>query len=92
MFPKCFEVTKNPVICICNDRSDQQVRQLASHCLDLRFRRPENSSVAKRVKKIMESEGKKVRMRMFSSPLGWCDKLSIDDDSIIIYNIIYIHT
>lgn len=76
------------MICICNDRSDQQVRQLASHCLDLRFRRPENSSVAKRVKKIMESEGKKVRMRMvFSSPLGWCHKLSIDDYSIIIYII-----
>ena len=82
MFPNCvFEVTKNPVICICNDRSDQQVRQLASHCLDLRFRRPENSSVAKRVKKIMESEGKKVRIR------GWFFHLLFGMVSQIKYSI-----
>lgn len=67
-----IQVTKNPVICICNDRSDQQVRQLANHCLDLRFRRPENSSVAKRIKKIMESEGKKVEIAAVEAIVEAC--------------------
>ena len=29
---KLIQQTKSPVICICNDRSDASVRQLASHC------------------------------------------------------------
>merc|ERR1719160_1075000 len=49
--------TRNPIICICNDRQDPGVRDLASHCLDLKFKRPENLAVAKRIKAILEGEG-----------------------------------
>ncbi len=67
-----IQVTKNPVICICNDRSDQQVRQLANHCLDLRFRRPENATVAKRIKRIMEAENKKVEIAAVEAIVEAC--------------------
>merc|ERR1712232_1072214 len=57
-----IKATKNPIICICNDRGDKQVRDLAQHCYDMKYRRPDNTAVAKRVKNILESEGKKVDM------------------------------
>mmetsp|Transcript_26481 Transcript_26481/g.61764 ORF Transcript_26481/g.61764 Transcript_26481/m.61764 type:complete len:633 (+) Transcript_26481:51-1949(+) len=50
-----IKVTKNPIICICNDRQDLHVRNLAQHCLDIRFKRPEAAVVAKRVKAILQS-------------------------------------
>jgi replication factor C subunit 1 len=54
-----IKTTKNPIICICNDRSDRAVKDLAQVCLDIRFQRPENAIVAKRMKAILEGEGKK---------------------------------
>lgn len=29
--------THIPIICICNDRNNQKIRNLANHCFDLRF-------------------------------------------------------
>merc|ERR1719199_1808052 len=55
-----IKTTKNPIICICNDRGDRAVRELAQHCLDIKFKRPENTVVAKRMKAILEGEGKRV--------------------------------
>jgi len=69
---KLIQATKNPVICICNDRSDAQVRQLATHCYDLRFRRPENVAVAKRIKSIVQSEGRKVEMATVEAIVEAC--------------------
>lgn len=51
--------TKSPIICICNDRQDQAVRSLAGVCYDVRFKKPENVAVAKRMKAIIEGEGKR---------------------------------
>lgn len=31
--------SKVPIICICNDRANPKVRNLANYCLDLRYRR-----------------------------------------------------
>lgn len=31
--------TKIPIICICNDRNNQKIRNLANYCFDLRFQR-----------------------------------------------------
>eukprot|EP00933_Yihiella_yeosuensis_P070276 TRINITY_DN7801_c0_g1_i2.p1 TRINITY_DN7801_c0_g1~~TRINITY_DN7801_c0_g1_i2.p1 ORF type:complete len:641 (-),score=143.03 TRINITY_DN7801_c0_g1_i2:139-2025(-) len=67
-----IKTTKNPVICICNDRNDQNVRNLASHCLDLRFKRPDNIVVAKRIKGIMESQGKRVDLGAVESIVEGC--------------------
>ncbi|KAJ1654436.1 DNA replication factor C complex subunit Rfc1 [Dispira simplex] len=49
--------SKVPIVCICNDRSSQKVRNLANYCLQLTFRRPDASTIANRVKKIAEQEG-----------------------------------
>jgi len=67
-----IKVTKNPIICICNERGDQQVRALSAHCLDLKFRRPENTQVAKRIKGMMQVEGKKVDQVALESIIAEC--------------------
>lgn len=67
-----IKVTKNPIICICNERNDQHVKNLAPHCLDIKFRRPENVAVAKRVKAIMAGEGKKVELEAVESLVEAC--------------------
>lgn len=33
--------SKLPIVCICNDRYNQKIKSLASHCLDLRFKNPD---------------------------------------------------
>jgi len=67
-----IKVTKNPIICICNERGDQHVRNLAPHCLDIKFRPPDNVSVSKRVKAIMAGEGKKVELEAVESVVEAC--------------------
>eukprot|EP00931_Biecheleriopsis_adriatica_P092270 TRINITY_DN66091_c0_g1_i1.p1 TRINITY_DN66091_c0_g1~~TRINITY_DN66091_c0_g1_i1.p1 ORF type:complete len:627 (-),score=177.93 TRINITY_DN66091_c0_g1_i1:153-2033(-) len=69
---KMIQNTKSPVICICNDRGAMQVKELAKHCYDLRFKRPENIAVAKRIKSIVESEGKKVELAAVESVVDAC--------------------
>lgn len=64
--------TKNPIICICNDRNDQQVRNLASSCLDLKFRKPDGPAVARRVKHILESSGKRVEQMALEAIVEAC--------------------
>ncbi|KAJ1964514.1 DNA replication factor C complex subunit Rfc1 [Dispira parvispora] len=49
--------SKVPIVCICNDRSSQKVRNLANYCLQLTFRRPDVSTIANRVKEIAKQEG-----------------------------------
>ena len=44
---------KVPIICICNDRSTEKIRSLASHCLDVRFHKPQKGAVIKRLKDIL---------------------------------------
>lgn len=67
-----IKVTKNPIICICNDRSDKGVRDLANHCYDLRFRRPENAAVAKRIKAILEGEGRQANVHTIEAIVEGC--------------------
>merc|ERR1719183_1357095 len=54
-----IKTTKSPIICICNDRGDQGVRKLAEVCYDIKFKRPDKSVVAKRMKAILEGESKR---------------------------------
>jgi replication factor C subunit 1 len=46
-----------PIICICNDRQAQKIRSLVDYCLDLRFRRPTKTQLAKRAMEIAAREG-----------------------------------
>ena len=54
---RLLKTTKVPIICICNDRLSQKVRTLASHCFDLKLRRPTKEQVARRMRAIAEYEG-----------------------------------
>ena len=49
-----------PIICICNDRQSQKIKSLAPHCLDLKYRRPTKSMIAKRTIQIGQAEGMNV--------------------------------
>ncbi|CAE8732512.1 unnamed protein product, partial [Polarella glacialis] len=69
---KLIKTTKNPVICICNDRQDRNIRDLATHCLDLKFKRPDNMTVAKRIKGIMEGNGKSADLASIESVVEAC--------------------
>ncbi|KAJ9064148.1 DNA replication factor C complex subunit Rfc1 [Entomophthora muscae] len=54
---KYIKKTKVPIICICNDRMSPKVRSLATHCVDLKFRRPTVVSVKPLFDKITRNEG-----------------------------------
>jgi len=40
--------SKVPIICICNDRQAQKLKSLIPYCLDLKYRRPSKSVIARR--------------------------------------------
>ena len=46
-----------PIICICNDRQNQKIKSLAPHCLDLKYRRPVKSVIARRAVEVGKAEG-----------------------------------
>ncbi|KAM0680099.1 DNA replication factor C complex subunit Rfc1 [Glugoides intestinalis] len=47
-----------PIICICNDKTHVKMRTLASHCLDLHFRKLDSRTILPKIKGILEKEGK----------------------------------
>lgn len=55
-----IQMVKNsrvPIICICNDRQSQKMKSLLPYCLDLRFRRPPKSQIAKAAMRVAQMEG-----------------------------------
>ncbi|KAL9642133.1 hypothetical protein ABK040_007138 [Willaertia magna] len=52
-----IKLTKVPIICICNDRSKQNLKTLITYCLDLKFSRPNKNVVTKRLAQICHQEG-----------------------------------
>ena len=46
-----------PIICICNDRQSQKMKSLLPYCLDLRYRRPVKTMIAKRAIEVARREG-----------------------------------
>jgi replication factor C subunit 1 len=51
------KVSKNPIICICNDRNSPKIISLANSCYDLRVKRPLKTQIASRIVSIAHSEG-----------------------------------
>lgn len=49
-----------PIICICNDRQSQKIKSLLPYCLDLRYKRPVKTVIARRVMRVGEMEGMKI--------------------------------
>ena len=52
--------TQIPIICICNDRNNTKIRNLANYCFDLRFQRPKVEQIRAMVMSICFKEGVKV--------------------------------
>ena len=48
--------TNIPIICICNDRAETKVRNLANYCFDLRFSKPRTEAIKKMVLEICRKE------------------------------------
>lgn len=46
-----------PIVCICNDRQSQKIKSLLPYCMDLRYRRPVKTTLAKRAVEIAAREG-----------------------------------
>jgi replication factor C subunit 1 len=59
---KMIKASKVPIICICNDRQSPKIKSLAAYCLDLRFRRPVKSVIARWAQEIGTSEGLRVEL------------------------------
>lgn len=49
--------TKNPIVCIANDRQSPKLRSLANHCYDLKFAKPDKRQVVLRMIQICKAEG-----------------------------------
>ena len=56
----CSQVSKIPIICICNDAWSQKLRSLKNHCLELKFARPTKQMIRGRMMKIAQQEGLEV--------------------------------
>ncbi|KAJ1610832.1 DNA replication repC1 [Cryptosporidium canis] len=57
---RLIQKTRWPIICICNDRMNEKVRNLAPKCYDLRFSRPSKVQIIKRMQEIANKEGMKI--------------------------------
>jgi replication factor C subunit 1 len=57
----CIQISKIPIICICNDAWSQKLRSLKNYCLELKFARPTKQMIRGRMMKIAEAEGLLVR-------------------------------
>lgn len=57
---KLIKSSKVPIICICNDRQSPKVKSLANHCLDLRFKRPVKTVIARRAVEVGKAEGMEI--------------------------------
>lgn len=54
---KQIEKSKCPIICICNDRQNNNIRTLANHCKDLQFQKPPLLSIRNKMLNIAKNEG-----------------------------------
>jgi len=59
---KMIKLSKVPIICICNDRQSQKIRSLAAYCLDLRYRRPVKTVIARRAVEIGSMQNMRVEL------------------------------
>ena len=51
-----IKTTTVPIICICNDRQSEKIRSLAGHCLDVKFNKPDQMLIVKRLHNIVQKE------------------------------------
>lgn len=59
-----------PIICICNDQNAHALAKLRPHARQIRFTRPADIHVVKRLKDVCEVEGLKADSRALSTLVG----------------------
>ena len=52
-----IKFTKNPIICICNDRQSAKVKSLVNHCYDLKFIKPNKLQLTRKMCELLKAEG-----------------------------------
>lgn len=57
---KMIKGSRVPIICICNDRQSQKMKSLLPYCMDLRYRRPTKSVIARRAVQIGQQQGMRI--------------------------------
>jgi replication factor C subunit 1 len=48
--------SKTPIICICNDNKEQKLKTLITYCYELKFTKPNQNAIKKRISDIVENE------------------------------------
>jgi len=61
-----------PIICICNDRQSQKMKSLLPYCMDLRYRRPVKTMIAKRAIEVARLEGLSVEQNAAEAIVESC--------------------
>lgn len=61
-----------PIICICNDRQSQKIKSLLPYCMDLRYRRPVKTMIARRAMAIAQKEGLTVEQNAAEAMVESC--------------------
>ena len=61
-----------PIICICNDRQSQKIKSLVPYCLDLRYRRPTKSVIARRAVRVGQQEGMRIEQNAIEAVAESC--------------------
>lgn len=60
------------IVCICNDRNHPKMRTLASHCLDLRFRKLDPRQLVPRLRSILAQEGLSIEDAVMNDVIHKC--------------------
>jgi len=51
---KVIKSTKVPIFCVCNDYYDKRLKSLVTHCLSVKFFKPNKMQMTNRLKVIVE--------------------------------------
>ena len=69
---KLIKTSRVPIICICNDRQSQKMKSLLPYCMDLRYKRPVKSVIARRAVRIGELEGMRIEQNAAEAIVESC--------------------
>ena len=71
---KVIKECKVPIVCICNDRNHQQIRNLSIHCFDLRFNKPRVQLIKASMMSICFKENIKIKPEALTELIVGCEQ------------------
>lgn len=66
--------TRVPIICICNNRNNEKIRNLANFCFDLKFSRPRIDQIKKALLPVCSEEGIRIKPDALSELIFGCQQ------------------